>query len=83
MRYGTWNDRSLYREGSLMAAASELTRYKLDLVGVQQVMWDKGGTVRARDYNFFYGNKMKIINWEQGFLYHPVVSEVEFVSDMV
>ena len=52
---GTWNVRSLYRAGSLMAAARELARYKLDLVGVQEVRWDKGGTVRAGDYNFFYG----------------------------
>jgi hypothetical protein len=27
----------------------------LDLVGVQEVSWDKGNTVRAGDYNFFYG----------------------------
>jgi len=33
----------------------ELARYKLDLVGVQEVIWDKGGTVIAGDYNFFYG----------------------------
>ena len=32
---GTWNVRSLYRAGSLMAAVRELARYKLDLVGVQ------------------------------------------------
>ena len=44
---GTWNVRSLYRAGSLMAAARELARYKLDLVGVQEVRWDKGGTVRV------------------------------------
>ena len=31
---GTWNVRSLYRAGSLMAGARELARYKLDLVGV-------------------------------------------------
>jgi hypothetical protein len=24
-------------------------------VGVQKVRWDEGGTVRAGDYNFFYG----------------------------
>ena len=42
---GTWNVRSLYRAGSLKAAARELARYKLDLVGVQEVRWDKGGTV--------------------------------------
>jgi len=33
---GTWNVRSLYRAGSLMAAARELPRYKLDLVAVQE-----------------------------------------------
>jgi hypothetical protein len=37
---GTWNVRSLYRAGSLMATARELARYKLDLVGVQEVRWD-------------------------------------------
>ena len=29
---GTWNDRSLYRAGSLMAAARELARYKLAMM---------------------------------------------------
>jgi hypothetical protein len=52
---GTWNVRSLYRAGSLTAAARELARYKLHLVGVLEVGWDKGSTVRAGDYNFFYG----------------------------
>jgi hypothetical protein len=42
MRFGTWNVRRLYRAGSLMAAARESARYKLDLVGVQEVRWDKG-----------------------------------------
>ena len=38
-----------------MAAARELARYKLDLVGVQEVRWEKEGTVKAGDYSFFYG----------------------------
>ena len=54
MRFGSCNVSSLYRAGSLMAAARELAGWKLDLVGVQEVRWDKGGTVRAGDYNFFY-----------------------------
>jgi hypothetical protein len=56
MRFGTWNVRSLCRSGSLTtAAARELARYKLDLVGVQKVRWGKKGAhVRARDI-FFYG----------------------------
>jgi len=44
MKIGTWNVTSLYRAGSLKAAARELVRYKLDVVGVQEVRWDKGGT---------------------------------------
>ena len=66
---GIWNVRSLYRAGSLKASVRELARYKLDVVGVQEVRWDKGSTVRAGDYNFFYGKEMKVISWEQDFLY--------------
>jgi len=46
MRFGTWNVRSLYRAGSITAAARELARYKLDLVGVQ--CRRLGGTERAQ-----------------------------------
>ena len=60
VRLGTWNVGSLYRAGSLIAAARELARYGLDLVGVQEVRWDNGGTVRAGDYNFFYGKGNEI-----------------------
>jgi hypothetical protein len=38
-------------------------------VGVQEVRWDKGGTVRAGDYNFSMEKETKIINWEQHLLY--------------
>ena len=55
MTFGTWNVRSLSRVGSLTAAAGELARYKFDLVGVHEVRWENGGTVRTGDYNFFYG----------------------------
>ena len=33
MKIGTWNVRSFYRAGSFKAAARELGRYKLDVVG--------------------------------------------------
>jgi len=52
MRFGNWNVRCLYEAGSLTAAARKLGRYKLDLVGFQEVRWDKGGRVRAGDYIF-------------------------------
>jgi len=38
-----------------MAAARELAGYKLDLMGVQEHRWDRGGTVGAEDCNFLYG----------------------------
>jgi hypothetical protein len=69
MTFVTWNVRSLYRGGSLIAVARKLARYKVDLVCVQEVRWDTDGRVRAGDYNFVMEKEMKIINWEQSSLY--------------
>jgi hypothetical protein len=55
MRFGMWNVRSLYRAGSLMTVSRELARYKVDLVGVQEVRWEGGGTEPAGEYIFFSG----------------------------
>jgi len=57
MRFGTWNVRNLDRAGSLTAVDRALARYKLGVVGVQEIRWEKGGTLRAGDYNFFYGKR--------------------------
>jgi hypothetical protein len=59
------------------AAARELARYKLDLVGVQKVKWDKGGIVRAGDCNFFNGKRNENRQLGTGFLaYHRTVSAI-------
>jgi hypothetical protein len=55
MRFGTWNVRSLYGAASLKTVSRELARYKLHLVGVQDVRWEGGGTEPAGEYTFFYG----------------------------
>ena len=56
-------------------------------MGVQEVRWEKGGTVRAGDYNFFYGKGNENHQLGKGFfVHHRVVSavqRVEFVSDRI
>jgi hypothetical protein len=62
MRFRTWNVRSLYRAGSLPKVAKEISKYKLDLEGVQEVRWDRGGTEPACEYTFFYGKGNENMN---------------------
>jgi hypothetical protein len=61
MRFGTWNVRSLYGAGLPMTVTKVISKYKLDLVGVQKVRLDSGGTEPPGEYKFFY-RKGKGIN---------------------
>jgi hypothetical protein len=54
-KFDTWGVRSMYRACSLRVEGEELSKYKLDLVGVQEIRWDGGGTEQAGEYTFFYG----------------------------
>jgi exonuclease III len=85
MRFGTWNVRSLYGAGSLNTVSRELARYKLDLVGVQEVRWEGGGTELAGEYTFLYGKGNEYYELGKGFFVHKritsAVQRVEFVSD--
>jgi len=69
MKLRTWTVRGLYRSSSLTNAARGLARYKLNLLGVQEDMWDKGGTVSVEDFNFFMEKEANNINREQEFVY--------------
>jgi hypothetical protein len=44
MRFGARNVRSAYRAGSLRKVGGEISKYKSDLVEVQEARWDRGGT---------------------------------------
>jgi hypothetical protein len=54
MRLGIWNIRSLCRIGAIKSVVEELERYKLYLVGVQEVRWEGEGYQTADNYTFFY-----------------------------
>jgi hypothetical protein len=63
----------------------ELARYKLDLVGVQEVRWEGGGTEPAGEYTFFYGKGNENHEFGTGFFVNrraiSADKRVEFVSD--
>jgi hypothetical protein len=61
--------RSLYWAGPLMTVVKEISEYKLDSVGVQEVRWDTGGTEPACEYTFFYGKGNENYEFGTSFLY--------------
>jgi exonuclease III len=85
MRFGTWNVRSMYRASSLRGVAEEISKYKLDLVGVQEVRWDRGGTESAGQYTFFYGKGNEDHELGTSFFVHKGImsagNRIEVVSD--
>jgi hypothetical protein len=67
----------MYRAGSLGAVA-EVSNYKLDLVGVQEVRWDGGGTEPAGQYTFFYGKRNQNPELGTGFFMHKRIISAYF-----
>ena len=47
MIFGTWNVKSVYKPGSLKTVAGEGEKYRLDLMRVQVVRWEREGTKLA------------------------------------
>jgi hypothetical protein len=62
MRFGTCNVRSIYRAGLLRVVGEEISKYKLDLVGIQEVRWDEVTLNQQANIHLSMENGMKIMN---------------------
>jgi hypothetical protein len=83
--FGMWNVRSLYGAGLLMIVATELSKYKLHVMGVQDVRWDRNGTEPIGNYMFCFGKGNENYDLGTGFFVHKriisAVKRVGFLSD--
>jgi hypothetical protein len=80
IRFGTCKVRSLYRAGSVKPVACKLAKHYLQLVAIQEVRGDKGGSQPAVDYTFFCGNENANHHLGLGSLIHKeIISTVKMI----
>jgi len=54
IKIGTWNIRTLYKPGALRNINSEIAKYKLHIVALQEIRWLGNGNVQAKNATVFY-----------------------------
>jgi hypothetical protein len=64
-----------------MTIAKEIPNYKSDLVRVQEVRWDGGGTEPAGEYIFFYGKGNDNHELGTDFIAHKRIISVDAPTD--
>jgi hypothetical protein len=66
----------IYRSASLKAVSQDFAKYKLDLVGVQEVRWDKDCAEPADDYTFLCVNGNANHHVGAGFVIHKGIHHI-------
>ena len=73
--------------GQELLVTSEIEKYRVDLIGVQEVRWEGSGTLESGNYTLFYGEGNANHQLGIGFFVHRqirlAVKRVEFISDCV
>jgi hypothetical protein len=86
-RFGTQNVRSFYMAASLTTVRSELAKYNLDLVAIQEVRWEEDDSQLTDEYIFFYGNGDAYHHLRADLFVHKgivtAVKGTEFISDRI
>lgn len=57
IRIGTWNVQSLYRPGHARTVLNEMKKYKLDVLGLQEVRWTENGEYKQDKYSILYSGR--------------------------
>jgi exonuclease III len=57
LRIGTWNIRTLYKPGSLQYVLKEISRYNVDIMGLQEIKWPGSGNLKSRNMTVFFSGK--------------------------
>jgi hypothetical protein len=83
-------DEILYVEGKKSVwgwfahdSCKRISKYKLDLVGVQEVKWKRGGAETADEYTFFYGKGNENHELRSAFVNKRIISTVNRVKSVL
>lgn len=56
---GTWNIRTILQADKMNEIAAELSRYRLDIVALQELRWKDAGAIVKKDYTLYYSGTPK------------------------